>query len=143
VGKEAANVRQDKFNQTKKKVYLESLRQGLRRGKAAEAAGVSRVIVWMHMRDDPEFAALVDQAELDACEIVEDALFQKARQGNIVACQVWLYNRHPDRWKDQRAINRQDPVDAFLSRLPQPLADQLRQILANSLPDPKPAVRAH
>ena len=45
-----------------------------------------------------------EQAELEANELVENALFQAAIGGNVTACQVWLYNRMPDRWADRRNV---------------------------------------
>jgi len=83
---------------------LELLREGSRRGTAAHAVGVTRQTVSEHKKRDPEFAALADDAEMDANEEVEDALYMAATSGNVVAAQVWLYNRWPDRWKDKRNI---------------------------------------
>ena len=108
----------NKFNAERKEAYLERLREGMRRGKAAQAVGVDRSTVWRAVQEDPEFAAAVDQAELDACEIIEDALFESAKKGNVTAQQVWLYNRHPDCWKDRRNLGQQDPLEAFLAALP-------------------------
>ncbi len=58
---------------------------------------------------DPAFAAAVEQAEMEANELVEDALFQAAQSGNVVACQVWLYNRMPARWQDKRNLSVTTP----------------------------------
>jgi hypothetical protein len=55
------------------------------------------------MNADPKFAEEVERAEMEANETVENALFEAAQSGNVVAIQVWLYNRMPDRWKDKRA----------------------------------------
>jgi len=55
------------------------------------------------MNADPKFAAEVERAEMEANETVENALYEAALSGNVVACQVWLYNRTPERWKDKRA----------------------------------------
>ena len=56
------------------------------------------------MHKDDGFRDAVDQAEMDANECVEDALFAAAVGGNVTAQQVWLYNRAPERWKDRRNI---------------------------------------
>jgi hypothetical protein len=98
-----------KFNDKKKEAYLENLRDGFRRGAAAESVGVSRVTVFFHKRADPDFAKACEDAEMVAHEIVEDALFNKAAAGDVTACQVWLYNRLPGRWKDKRAIEHSGP----------------------------------
>lgn len=94
-----------KFTETRKAAYLELLRKGGRRVKSAKAVGVGYDTVSREMGLDPAFVEAIDQAEMDANQIVEDALFQAAKKGNVVACQVWLYNRMPDRWADKRNLN--------------------------------------
>jgi hypothetical protein len=92
----------NKFTVPKRAAYLEELRNGKRRGQAAQAVGISRQQVRAFANEYPEFQAEMDQAEIDACDAVEDALYQQALKGNITACLVWLYNRSGDRWKDKR-----------------------------------------
>jgi hypothetical protein len=128
----------NKFNAERKEAYLERLREGMRRGKAAQAVGVDRSTVWRAVQEDPEFAAAVDQAELDACEIIEDALFESAKKGNVTAQQVWLYNRHPDRWKDRRNLGQQDPLEAFLAALPDHIRPHALALLGRTLPAAAP-----
>lgn len=93
-----------KLSKKRRDLYLQALRDGTRRGVAARQIGMTRQALWWVMRNDPEFAAAVEDAELDANEVVEDSLYQAAQAGNVVAMQVWLYNRMPDRWKDQRNL---------------------------------------
>ena len=92
--------------------YFEHLRQGLRPGAAAEAVGITRQTVYMHRKNDPDFAEAERQAELEACEIVEDALFNAAISGNVKAAETWLYNRMPDRWTDKRTPNIVNQIEA-------------------------------
>ena len=94
----------DKFDATKKEGYLDALRQGARRGAAAEAVGVTRQTVHNHLKAHPEFAEEVSRAEMEANDLVVDALFQAAISGNVVAIQVWLYNRVPEEWADKRNL---------------------------------------
>lgn len=91
-----------KFTDTAKADYLDMLRQGNRRMAAAEAIDVAYSTIWRAMKADDDFARAVELAERRADEEVEDALYQAAISGNLTAIQVWLYNRWPDRWKDQR-----------------------------------------
>lgn len=91
-----------KFGTQKKAAFLDKLREGARRYQAAKEIGVSRETIRLHLHKDPAFAQAVDEAEMEANEHVEDALFKAATKGNVVACQVWLYNRCPDRWMDRR-----------------------------------------
>lgn len=97
-----------RFNATRQAQYLDLLRQGLRRGKAAEATGVTRQLVNKYIHENEAFAAEVDKAEMDAVELVEDALWKAATGGNVVAIQVWLYNRAPGRWADRRHVVTED-----------------------------------
>lgn len=63
------------------------------------------------MKANKKFAAEVAQAETDANELVEQALFNTALKGNVTAQQVWLYNRDPARWQDRRNITIKDESD--------------------------------
>lgn len=114
------------------------LRLGKRRGAAAKAVGVSRVTVALHVKDDPEFAAAVDDAEMDVHEQVEEALLVKAKEGNVVAIQVWLYNRLPELWRDRRNLGA-NPAEAFLASLPSDLARALKPYLSGQVPGSEPA----
>ncbi len=93
-----------KFGPKKREVYFEALREGARRTAAARAAGISSEWVRRTRKDDPLFAEQESQAELDANERVEDAMFRTALDGNVTAMQVWLYNRMPDPWADKRNV---------------------------------------
>lgn len=102
-------VRRGKFGAKKRAAYLEALRRGLRRGLAAKQAGIHRETARLAYNGDPEFAAAVELAELDSCEPIEDAMYQAALAGSVVAIQVWLYNRSPTRWRDQRRVEHSGP----------------------------------
>ncbi|MCA1596084.1 MAG: hypothetical protein LC772_06635 [Chloroflexi bacterium] len=93
------------FGVMKRAQFLEELRKGTRRGAAAESIGISRETIRIAYNTEPEFAAAVEQAEMDANELVENALFVAAKTGNVQACQTWLYNRMPERWKDKRSVS--------------------------------------
>lgn len=91
-----------KFDDIKKEAYFTSLRNGL--GRMAAARSVGCTPEWMErlMRRDATFKQAISRAELEANQKVENALFEAAVSGNVVACQVWLYNRMPERWADRR-----------------------------------------
>jgi len=93
-----------KFDDIKKEAYFESLKNGL--GRMAAARSVGCTPEWMEklMRRDPDFKKAISQAELEANQKVENALFEAALSHNVVACQVWLYNRSPERWADRRRM---------------------------------------
>lgn len=92
-----------KFDLEKRTKYLELVASGLRRGKAAAAVGVTRETTNYWKLKDPEFALAESQAEMDACEIVEDVAWNKiVEEGDRMLLMFWLQNRFPSRWKDCR-----------------------------------------
>lgn len=93
-----------KFDELKRKKYLELLSEGMRRGVAAKAVGMTRQAVWEYCQREPAFKKLISEAEMTADEEVEDALRMAAISGNVPAAFGWLYNRQPDRWQDRRNI---------------------------------------
>jgi hypothetical protein len=93
-----------KFGPSKRAKYLKLLRKGNHRCTSARGVGVSIELVRLYRHQFPDFVGQEEAAESEACGLVEDALFEAAQLGNVVACQVWLYNREPERWKDKRAI---------------------------------------
>ncbi len=104
--------------------FLGALRQGLRRGAAARAAGVSRMYVWRHLQEHPEFQEEIDRAEADACDMVEEALLRAINEKlNVPGMIFWLTNRAPDRWKDRRGVPPTGPQAA------DPQAEALAAIL--------------
>lgn len=94
----------NKFDTLKREEYLQCISNGMRRGTAAKHVGVTRQTIFLHMQNDEVFKKAVSEAELDADEPVEDALYAAAKSGNVVAIQVWLYNRQPDKWADKRKV---------------------------------------
>jgi hypothetical protein len=71
-------------------IYLEHVRNGMQRGAAAEALGLSRQKVREFIATHPDFAAEVEGAELDATEHVQEALYQAAVNGSVSAARTWL-----------------------------------------------------
>lgn len=88
-----------KLNTIKKEAYLEAIGNGLGKHDAARSIGVTRQAVWEHAKKDPAFAEAIAEAEMDACEAVEDVLYQTALKGNVKAIMYWLCNRCPERWQ--------------------------------------------
>lgn len=91
-----------KFDDIKKRAYLDLLRAGGRRHASARLVGVSPQTVINHMHQNPEFAEEVSRAEIEADDEIEDALRMAAISGNVTAALAWLYSRRPERWRDER-----------------------------------------
>jgi len=109
----------EKFDAARREIFLDLLRKGVRRTQACKKAGISRPTFNKYMNNNKKFAAEVAQAETDANELVEQAMFSSALKGNVTAQQVWLYNRDPEHWQDKRNIaiggDKNNPIEMNLS----------------------------
>lgn len=115
-----------KFTEVRRKEFLRLLREdGKRRMMALQEIGVGKHAYESYLYDHPEFRDEIDQAEMDACEQVEYALFQKALKGDVIAIQVWLYNRKPAEWSDRRqfVVITEDILNAEEAALQKRLAE--------------------
>lgn len=92
-----------RFDRVRREEYLDLLRNGVRRGMAARQVGITSRTVQRWRIRHPKFGAKEIEAEMEANEQVEDALFQAASSGNTTAMIFYLTNREPDRWSDKRA----------------------------------------
>ena len=88
----------------KQKVFLASLRRGSSIPEAASAVGADRTTPHKLMKRDPKFAAKVELAELSAIRTVVNALWKKAKSGNVTAAIFFLCNRDLDRWQHVNRI---------------------------------------
>jgi hypothetical protein len=79
-----------KFTAAKQQEFIKQLRNGMRRGAAAEYLGFSRRTVVSFIEDHPEFEAEVENAEAMANELVEEALWNAAVSGNVAAMRTWF-----------------------------------------------------
>lgn len=95
------------------------MRAGMRRGAAAEAMGFVRVQVIDYIRDHEGFEGEVLEAEAEATEHVEEALYQAAVSGNVGACKMWLdLKRSPSMGMGLEVGNGgEDPMAALLRDL--------------------------
>lgn len=86
-----------------KETFLELVASGVPPVNAGIEVNWSPLHTKMVMRD-PEFADVVMGALQRANASIEEALYNKARAGNVSAIQMWLFNREPDRWRDVKRI---------------------------------------
>lgn len=101
-----------KFDKIKRAMVLEGLSKGGRRIATCLAAGISYDTFKRAIAAEPEFYKAVSLAETRADDLVEAALHKLAtgyrdpaggfHAPNVIAAQVWLYNRRPEKWKDAR-----------------------------------------
>jgi len=97
------------LNGERRQVILELLSQGCRPMQAAKAVGVTSSTMRRHLNDDPDWREAVEQAQREAVELAEQALWKLAigettGVPQFEALRLWLMNRAPDQWKDPRNI---------------------------------------
>jgi hypothetical protein len=78
------------FTRIKQAEFLEHLRAGMQRGAAADALGLSRIKVREYINTNKPYERLVLDAEVDATEHVQEALYQAAVSGSVAAAKTWL-----------------------------------------------------
>ncbi len=90
------------------------IRNGMGVVQAAKELMVSPSSIVHYSRAHPEFHAILAEARMAAIRLknenVEDALYQKAIDGDVSAVKFWLTNRSPSRWTDRRHIAYQGKV---------------------------------
>jgi hypothetical protein len=102
-----------KFPAEVQEQYLEFIRMGYSKRKAAEDVGVSNNVIWNYRKQNPDFEEAIAQAEYEACDLVEDVLMEKILlDRHYPAIVFWLCNRANYKWKDIRQITMTTPDDA-------------------------------
>lgn len=88
------------FDRTVRHRFLAMIAGGIPVSQAARACNVSRGHVYRRLHTDPYFAEQFHEAEMEAHETVEGALFMAAASGNVPAIKFYLANKMPGRWAD-------------------------------------------
>lgn len=97
--------------------FLEHMRNGMRRGAAANAMGLARKVVLDYISEHEDYETLVLDAEGEATEHVEEALYQAAVSGSVSAAKLWFALRNPGISKEIAVIdsNAEDPMAALMA----------------------------
>lgn len=131
-----------KFDAAKKNAYLDHLRSGMPRATAAAKCGVSQETVTRHIEQYGSFAEAVSQAEMQADDEIEAALYEAAKSGNIPAIQTWLFNRRSDRWRDVKSLHLSGadggPIEVKVTEVINLYTQHIVELFyrVNELPDP-------
>ena len=75
--------------------------QGLYIKEIAAKMGISVATVYDWMNKNPEIAAAIKKGRDKSIDMVENALFKSAINGNVTAMIFYLKNRAPERYKDR------------------------------------------
>lgn len=107
------------FTKPKREAYLQQIREGVRRGAAADLVfnpGDSnpdlRRWVREYIEEHPDFERLVLDAEVEATEHVEEALYQAAVSGTVTAAKIWLEMMRGPRKTQSSPASASVPVQA-------------------------------
>ena len=75
--------------------------QGLYIKEIAAKMGISVATVYDWMNKNPKIAAAIKKGRDKSIDMVENALFKSAINGNVTAMIFYLKNRAPERYKDR------------------------------------------
>ncbi len=103
-----------KFTAPRKALLLKAISEGKTRSAAMESLGLVRQTLTMAMKRDPEFAVLVEAAEMPVHEAVESALLKSALSGNVTAQIFYLCNRAKERWTHVNQVRVDTKVDVHV-----------------------------
>ena len=151
----------------KLRAILKSMNKGATITAACSSAGIHRKTLWSWRKEDPRVDKLIIDAQDDAIQIVEDALFKRACgyqyeeitkgqeeslnakksakvivkevAGDVTAQMFFLMNRAPERWADKRAlVNNTNIIKNIVNPLGKLKDEELDGIIAGFIR--KPAV---
>jgi hypothetical protein len=86
------------------RAVLNSLRSGTSIVAACKGVGIEPSTLWRWRKAKPKLNQLIQSIIDSRIQIVEDALFKSATEGNTTSIIFFLTNRAPDRWADKRAV---------------------------------------
>jgi len=116
-----------KFTRARQDEYLEKLREGMGRTKAAFEVGINRRTVEREIAKANGFTQERDDAEMFRDDSVEEGLFNAAVSGNPNAAKYWLEHHRPE-WR-----HKADPLPGSSPATPLYIAPG--QIDWDNLPD--------
>ena len=103
-----------KFTAPRRALVLKAISEGKTRSAAMESLGLARQTLTMAMKRDPDFAALVEAAEMPVHEAVESALLKSAMSGNVTAQIFYLCNRAKERWTHVNQVKVDTKIDVHV-----------------------------
>ena len=96
-----------KRNFTRVKAVLKSLQKGSSINEACRGAGIDVVSLWRWRKKDKRLDELIKTTYDSRIQIVEDALYKSALEGNTAAQIFFLKNRDINRWRDKQEISHE------------------------------------
>lgn len=95
--------------------FLSALRMAGTIKRAASKAKISREVVRLWRRDDPEFAKQFEEAELEVTGLLEDSAVEDALAGDVTTRIFLLKARNPAKYRDTTNLNLTSPVPLHIT----------------------------
>src|SRR5678815_2892309 len=122
----------EKFTKDKQQEYLDLLEQGMTKGAATKLVGVGTTLIFNFRKKNKWF----EDKEREVTEIgleakidkVEDALYVKSLEGNVIAQMFFLMNRRPHLWEDKRN-SKMRSIDDLIAILPRNIGERVKELL--------------
>lgn len=76
-------------------------RNGLTDSDIAKNMGISRSTLSIYKKKSAEFNAAISESKEVADMVIENALYEKAKRGDVTAMIYWLKNRRGEKWRDK------------------------------------------
>ena len=76
-------------------------RNGLTDRDIAKNMGISKSTLYEYRKKSEEFDEALRENKEYADAVIENALYQKAKNGDVTAMIYWLKNRKADKWRDK------------------------------------------
>lgn len=96
----------ESFKDNKGLILVEGwARDGLSDEQIAKNLSISLSTFYKWKKEFSEFSESLKRSKEIADYEVENALFKKAKMGDVTAQIFWLKNRRPDKWRDKADIN--------------------------------------
>jgi DNA-binding XRE family transcriptional regulator len=93
------------WSKPEKLILLQGWRMnGLTIEQVADNIGIGKTTIYEWMKKNPNIANALKIGREQADNIIENALFNKAKGGDVTAMIFWLKNRRSDRWREKREI---------------------------------------
>lgn len=83
----------------------------------AEILGVGVRTLYRWKAEIPQFAAALEEGKAAADDIIEQSVFQRARNGDLRAARWWLRARRPDIFRSHAENGRQAPPAAAINAM--------------------------
>lgn len=84
--------------------------EGKTEDEIAERLGVNRSTLVEWKNKYPEFSNAMKSNKEEADSVVEQSLYRKAVQGDVIACRYWLSNRQPAKWREKQEVEQSGTV---------------------------------